>query len=70
MGWTAPALKNYTDFTNRLEVHKQRLTQLGVNYNPSAVPPQIADVDARADARDLRDADLEHHRQRHRSGRD
>ncbi len=41
VGWTAAALKNYTDFTNRLVVHKQRLTQLGVNYNRSAVPPQI-----------------------------
>jgi hexosaminidase len=39
--WTAPALKNYTDFTNRLETHKRRLTQMGVNYNPSAVPPQL-----------------------------
>jgi hexosaminidase len=34
-------LKNYTDFTNRLETHKRRLTQMGVNYNPSAVPPQL-----------------------------
>ena len=39
--WTAPALKNWTDFTNRLVVHKQRLTQMGVNYNPSATPPQL-----------------------------
>jgi hexosaminidase len=39
--WTAPALKNWTDFTNRLIVHKQRLTQMGVNYNPSATPPQL-----------------------------
>jgi hexosaminidase len=41
VGWTAAALKNYTDFTNRLVVHKQRLTQAGVNYNPSAEPPQL-----------------------------
>ena len=41
VGWTSAALKNYTDFTNRLVVHKQRLTQLGVNYNRSAEPPQL-----------------------------
>ncbi len=40
--WTPAALKNYSDFTNRLVVHKQRLTQMGVNYNPSATPPAIA----------------------------
>ncbi|EEF60520.1 beta-N-acetylhexosaminidase [Pedosphaera parvula] len=40
--WTAPSLKNYTDFSNRLAIHKQRLTQMGVNYNPSLTPPQIA----------------------------
>jgi len=39
--WTAAALKNYTDFTNRLETHKLRLARMGVNYNPSAVPPQL-----------------------------
>ncbi len=39
--WTSAALKNWTDFTNRLQVHKQRLTQMGVNYNPSATPPQL-----------------------------
>jgi hexosaminidase len=39
--WTAPALKNWADFTNRLNVHKQRLAQMGVNYNPSATPPQV-----------------------------
>jgi hexosaminidase len=41
VGWTSAALKDYTDFTNRLEFHQQRLTQLGVNYNRSAVPPQL-----------------------------
>jgi hexosaminidase len=41
VGWTAAALKNYADFTNRLVVHKQRLSQAGVNYNPSAEPPQL-----------------------------
>jgi hexosaminidase len=39
--WTSAALKNWTDFTNRLQVHKQRLTQMGINYNPSATPPQL-----------------------------
>jgi hexosaminidase len=39
--WTPAALKNYTDFTNRLVIHKQRLKAMGVNYNPSATPPQI-----------------------------
>jgi hexosaminidase len=41
VGWTAATLKNYADFTNRLVVHKQRLTQMGVNYNRSAEPPQL-----------------------------
>jgi hexosaminidase len=39
--WTSAALKNWTDFNNRLQVHKQRLTQMGINYNPSATPPQL-----------------------------
>jgi len=39
--WTPAAQKNWVDFTNRLVIHKQRLTQLGVNYNPSATPPQL-----------------------------
>jgi hexosaminidase len=41
LNWTAPTLKNFTDFTNRLVTHKLRLTQAGVNFNPSAVPPQV-----------------------------
>jgi hexosaminidase len=41
VNWTAAALKNYTSFTNRLIIHKQRLAQLGINFNPSAVPPQV-----------------------------
>ncbi len=41
LDWTAPGLKNYTDFTNRFESHKLRLKRMRVNYNPSAVPPQI-----------------------------
>lgn len=41
VNWTAPALKNWMDFTNRLVVHKQRLTHMGINYNPSATPPQL-----------------------------
>ena len=39
--WTPAALKNWTDFSNRLEVQKQRLTQMGVNYNPHATPPVL-----------------------------
>ena len=34
--WTPAAMKNYTDFSNRMVVHGQRLAQMGVNYNPSA----------------------------------
>jgi hexosaminidase len=41
LNWTPAALKNFTGFTNRLVTHEQRLAQMGVNYNPSAVPPQI-----------------------------
>jgi hexosaminidase len=41
LDWTAAALKNYSDFTNRLVIHKQRLAQLGLNFNPSGVPPQL-----------------------------
>jgi hexosaminidase len=39
--WAPAAQKNWSDFTNRLAVHKERLTQMGVNYNPSATPPAI-----------------------------
>ena len=39
--WTVPALKNWTDFTNRLEKHKLRLRKLGVNFNPYGPPPQL-----------------------------
>jgi len=39
--WTAAALKNWTHFTHRLVVHKERLTQMGVTYNPSATPPEL-----------------------------
>ncbi len=42
VNWTAPALKDFNDFTNRLVIHKQRLASMGVNYNPSATPPSIA----------------------------
>ena len=41
VNWTAASLKNYTSFTNRLQVHNQRLANAGVNYNPLAVPPAI-----------------------------
>jgi len=39
--WTPAAMKNWTDFTNRLEVHKRRLTHMGVNFNPYQTPPAI-----------------------------
>lgn len=42
VNWTAPTLKNYNDFTNRLVVHNQRLRSMGVNYNPRNTPPQVA----------------------------
>ncbi|MDB6125352.1 MAG: Beta-N-acetylhexosaminidase [Pedosphaera sp.] len=42
VNWTSPELKDFTNFTNRLVIHKQRLTQMGVNYNRSMEPPQIA----------------------------
>lgn len=41
VNWTASALKNWTSFTNRLEAHKLRLARQGINYNPSATPPQL-----------------------------
>jgi hexosaminidase len=41
LDWTAPALKNWTDFTNRLVTHEQRLAQAGINYNPYGTPPQL-----------------------------
>jgi len=34
-------MKNFTDFSNRMITHEQRLAQMGVNYNPSAVPPVL-----------------------------
>lgn len=39
--WLPAAQKNWTDFTNRLEFHKQRLAYLGVNFNPHRVPPAL-----------------------------
>lgn len=39
--WTPATQKNWTDFTNRLEVHQQRLTRLGVNFNPHKTPPAL-----------------------------
>ena len=41
MDWTMPALKNWTDFTNRLVTHEQRLARAGINYNPYGTPPQL-----------------------------
>jgi hexosaminidase len=41
VNWTAPALKNYADFTNRLVTHTQRLNRMGVNYNRSVLPPVL-----------------------------
>lgn len=41
LDWTQAELKNWPDFTNRLEFHKQRLTQMGVNFNPHRVPPAL-----------------------------
>jgi hexosaminidase len=39
--WTYASLKNFTDFTNRLVVHEQRMDYAGHNYNPYANPPVI-----------------------------
>ncbi|MSU57408.1 MAG: beta-N-acetylhexosaminidase [Pedosphaera sp.] len=39
--WLPAAQKNWTDFTNRLEFHKQRLTRMGVNFNPYGAPPPL-----------------------------
>src|ERR1051325_1236156 len=39
--WTAPALKNWTDFTNRLVTHKLRFDRAGINYNPYGAPPEL-----------------------------
>jgi len=39
--WTPAELKNWTDFTNRLETQKRRLEYLGINFNPSRTPPQL-----------------------------
>jgi hexosaminidase len=39
--WTAPALKNWTDFTNRWESHKLRLAKMGVNFNPYGTPGAV-----------------------------
>jgi hexosaminidase len=35
--WTPAALKNYSDFTNRLVLQKERLDQMRINYNHEAV---------------------------------
>jgi len=39
--WTAASLKDFAGFTNRLVTHQRRLTSMGLNYNPHAVPPQV-----------------------------
>jgi hexosaminidase len=39
--WTPKSLKSLSNFTNRLAAHKLRLAQMGINFNPSATPPQI-----------------------------
>jgi hexosaminidase len=39
--WTPTELKNFTDFMNRLEFHKQRLAKMGVNFNPYGTPPTV-----------------------------
>ena len=41
VNWTPPALKNWTDFTNRLAAHQLRLTRMGVNFNPHGTPPAV-----------------------------
>jgi len=40
--WTPAYLKDFNSFSNRLVLHKQRLDWMGVNYNHSATPPQLA----------------------------
>jgi hexosaminidase len=35
--WTPAALKNYTNFTQRLVTHEQRLDQMNVNYDREAI---------------------------------
>ncbi len=35
--WSFATNRNYTDFTNRLVIHEQRLAQMGFNYNREAV---------------------------------
>jgi hexosaminidase len=36
--WTPKTLKNFSDFTNRLATHEQRLDQMGINYNHGTIP--------------------------------
>lgn len=36
--WTQAAQKNYSSFTNRLVIHEQRLTAMGVNYDHESIP--------------------------------
>ena len=40
--WTPAYLKDFNSFSNRLTLHKQRLDWMGVNYNHTATPPQVA----------------------------
>ncbi|HEX3717273.1 MAG TPA: beta-N-acetylhexosaminidase [Verrucomicrobiae bacterium] len=35
--WTPAAMKNYTNFTQRLATHELRLTQMGVNYDATNI---------------------------------
>ena len=36
--WTPLASQNYSSFTNRLVVQKQRFTQMGLNYDHESIP--------------------------------
>ena len=63
VNWTAASLKNYTDFTNRLVVHEQRMDYAGYNYNPHANPPVIAKLVERSVK--LCASGLGYYRQRH-----
>src|ERR1051325_973672 len=44
--WTPKSLKSLSNFTNRLIIHKLRLAQMGINFNPSGTPPQLGSWNA------------------------
>ena len=45
LGWSAPALRNWEDFASRLEIHRARLDELGINAAQAEKMRPLADTE-------------------------